>query len=360
MKIALTGGGTGGHVSPCLAVARAAAAKGHESFYIGTADGIEADMVPRAGLTLRTVPAAKLLRKAAWSNLGIPWALARGFWAARAALKAERPGVLLATGGYVSLPAGLAAASLRIPVVVHESNAAQGLANRLLARLASRVCVSYEPEGGLKPGQALTGNPVRLPLDLPTRGEGCKAFGLDPDRFTLFIFPGSRAAQSVNAAVEAAIPAFESEAGGRLQLLWLAGLRDYTHAVKVAKAAHLGVSVQSFIHDTPSAYACADLVLARAGASTLAELACLGMPSILVPYPHATGNHQEANARRFEAVGASRVIDDAALDGRTLAKAVLQLMDDERGLRGMAAAAKVLGRRDAAERVLRACEEVAR
>jgi UDP-N-acetylglucosamine--N-acetylmuramyl-(pentapeptide) pyrophosphoryl-undecaprenol N-acetylglucosamine transferase len=354
VRLAFTGGGTGGHVAPALAVARLALAQGHQCCYLGTARGIEADMVPREGLPFHALPASGLLRsaspKALLHNLLIPATLLGGVLAARRALKASGSQAVLATGGFVSLPVGLAARSLGLPLVVHESNARPGLANRLLARMARAVCLSYEPSTGLKPGQALTGNPVRLAAGLPPRPAALKAFGLEPDRFTLFVFPGSRAAHSVNQAVEGALPALEASAC-RMQILWMAGLHDYTHAVRVAKHRSIPVSVQSFIHDTASAYACADLVLARAGASTLAELAVLGLPSVLVPYPFATGRHQDANAAQFAESGAATVLADKDLSGEALAQAVLALAADGRALRRMAAAAKVLGRPDAAERV---------
>jgi UDP-N-acetylglucosamine--N-acetylmuramyl-(pentapeptide) pyrophosphoryl-undecaprenol N-acetylglucosamine transferase len=353
MRIALTGGGTGGHVSPALAVAREAAARkaGHQFLYLGTPGGIEADMVPREGLPFAAVPAAGLKRSFDARNLLLPVTLLRGVLAARAALRGFGAEVLLATGGFVSLPAGLAARSLGLPVVVHESNALPGLANRLLSRLAATVCLSYAPAGGLPPKAVLTGNPVRLPAKLPARAAACKAFGLKPGLKTLFVFPGSRAAHSVNLALGAALKPLSAQ-GRRIQILWMAGLHDYTQAVRTARYHRMPISVHSFIHDTASAYACADLVLARAGASTLAEIACLGLPSILVPYPHATGQHQDANAARFAASGAARVLSDAELSGARLADEVTALLKDPKGLKAMAAAAKGLGRADAARRVL--------
>jgi UDP-N-acetylglucosamine--N-acetylmuramyl-(pentapeptide) pyrophosphoryl-undecaprenol N-acetylglucosamine transferase len=336
-----------------------ARAQGHACCYLGTARGIEADMVPREGLDFYVLPASGLLRsfapKALWHNLLIPAALLGGVWAARKALKASGSQAVLATGGFVSLPVGLAARSLGLPLVLHESNARPGLANRVLSRLAQVVCLSYEPSTGLAPGQVLTGNPVRLSGGLPPRPTALKAFGLEADRFTLFVFPGSRAAHSVNLAVEAALPLLEA-APEPLQVLWMAGMHDYTHAVRVAKQCRFPVSVQSFIHDTASAYACADMVLARAGASTLAELAVLGLPSLLVPYPWATDRHQDANAAQFAEAGAAAVLEDSRLNGESLAQVVLALARDERALRRMAAAAKVLGRPDAAQRVFEILE----
>ncbi len=205
------GGGTGGHVAPGIAVAKALlkGSPGSRVLMVGTRGGIEADMAPKEGLPFEAMEAAPLKRSASPANLLLPLRLGRGLAQALALLKRERPDAVLATGGYVSLPLGLAARLRGVPLVIHEPNAVPGLANRLLGPLARRVCLSYPPEKGLRAFRSkavVTGNPVRLgAVRLPSREKARRAFGLLPGRRTLFVFPGSRAAHQVNLALGGAL-----------------------------------------------------------------------------------------------------------------------------------------------------------
>jgi UDP-N-acetylglucosamine--N-acetylmuramyl-(pentapeptide) pyrophosphoryl-undecaprenol N-acetylglucosamine transferase len=358
MRLVIAGGGTGGHVSPGLGVAQELKKRAPDSrvLWVGTAGSIEADMVGRAGLPFAAITAAGLKRRLALANLLLPWKVLQGFWDSLAVLRGERPEAVLVTGGFVSLPLGLAAWWQGIPLVLHEANAVPGLANLVLGFLARRVCLSF-PREGLDSRQRLTGNPVRMGAGRPiSKAQARRAFGLAADKKTVLIFPGSRAAHQVNLAVEGALEQ-ESSARPNYQVLWMCGKQDFERASAVARRAKLKVAVRDFIHEAPKAYAAADLVVARAGASTLAELTALGLPALLVPYPFATGRHQDANAAVLEAAGAARVVADRDLDGERLAKEVEGLLSDPVGLKRMAAASKGLGQPQAAAKVLKAIEE---
>lgn len=353
----ITGGGTGGHVSPGLGVA-AAWMRRHGSgsaAWVGRSGGIEQGMAQRAGLRFLAVHSAPLKRGIHWGNLALPWALLKGLRQARALLRAERPAAVLATGGYVALPLGLAAGLGGRPLVLLEPNAVPGAANRLLKPLAKALCLAYPP-GRPDPKTRLTGTPCRL-AGLPSRAEARRVLGLDPGKRVLLVMPGSQAARAVNAALRGALPLLADRAGA-WQWLWMCGAADLEACRRAALASPLAVQCLDFIQDVAPAYAAADLVLCRSGASTLAELALAGKPSLQVPYPHATADHQRANAAAFAAAGAARVLDERELDAERLAKALRDLLDGE-GLEAMGTAAAGLGRPQAAEDVVRALEDAA-
>jgi UDP-N-acetylglucosamine--N-acetylmuramyl-(pentapeptide) pyrophosphoryl-undecaprenol N-acetylglucosamine transferase len=358
MKLVIAGGGTGGHVAPGLAVAKALLKAEPESevLWLGQAGSIEAGMVAQAGLPFGEIRAAGLKRSFQLGNLSLPWKVAQGLRDSLLRLGAAEPDAVLVTGGFVSLPVGLAAWLKKVPLVVHESNAVAGLANRLLAKWADRVCVGFAPEGPLPEKTVATGNPTRLAGKLPPRARSLRAFGLKPGRKTLFVFPGSRAAHRINLAVAGALGRWSSERKP-IQVLWMCGQQDLEEAKRAAQASRIPCAVRPFIHEVALAYGCADLVLARAGASTLAELTALGLPALLVPYPHATGGHQDANAAWLQRAGGAEVLADWDLDAEQLAGKVSEMIFDGKRLKSLAAASKKMGKPEAAQDVVKAIQE---
>lgn len=356
MNLVIAGGGTGGHVAPGLAVAKVALKKDKNTriLWMGMDQSIEADMTLKAGIPFAGVSAAGLSRsRLILGNLTMPFKVAKGTVESLGILKRTSPEAVLVTGGYVSLPVGLAAWIRKVPLVVHESNAVPGLVNRFLSRLASKVCLTYPGRDGAR--FEVTGNPVRLAGKLPGAAASRKFFGLHPALKTLLVFPGSQAAHKVNLAVGEMLSRWK---GPDFQVLWMCGRKDEADCRARARKLPVKASVQAFIHDVAAAYASADLVLARAGAATLAEITVSGLPSILVPYPHATGRHQDANARAMAGAGASEVIEDARLDAAGLGSMVKGLLFNRARLSAMAKASKSLGKPDAAAAVLRVLEEV--
>jgi UDP-N-acetylglucosamine--N-acetylmuramyl-(pentapeptide) pyrophosphoryl-undecaprenol N-acetylglucosamine transferase len=359
----IAGGGTGGHVVPSLAVASALRDldAGLAVEFIGTAKGLESRLVPEAGWQLHTVAAVPLARRLSPALLRVPGVLLGATRQVRDLLRRRHAVAAVVFGGYVSVPLALAARRARIPLVVHEQNAVPGLANRLASRWAAAVAVTYPGQSFGKGTVEVTGNPVRPGLDPQQlaghRDEGLELFGLEPDRRTLLVFGGSQGARRINTAVVESATRWSHPQ--RLQILHAAGRRDAAavsadwerlRADTPAQAMPL-VRCVEFIDRMELAYAVADAVVCRAGASTLAELTVLGLPSVLVPYPHATADHQTANARALQAAGGALCVPDSELDAaRLVAEAEPLLLDDERRHR-MAEAARTFGRPDAARRV---------
>lgn len=366
--VLLAGGGTGGHVYPALAVAEALAARGEWAVeFVGTEAGLEARAVPAAGWTLHRVEAAPLPRRLSVATLRLPLLLGR---AARqvARLIRDREVVAACTfGGYTSGPLALAAWWTRTPLIVQEQNAVPGLANRIAARWARAVSVSTPDTVSALPHPSravVTGTPVRAGFVRAgreaRRGEACEAYGLDPDRVTLLVFGGSLGARRINDAVVDSAGRWHRPE--RLQILHASGSRDHERvATRWAEHAHAPVQVAhvAYLDKMELAYAAADVVVCRAGATSIAELTVLGLPSVLVPYPHAVADEQTANARPLVRAGAAATIADAELDGEALVAACEPWLLDE-GLRARAAAAALdLGRPDAAERVAELLVEAA-
>lgn len=285
---------------------------------------------------------------------------------ARAAtlIRRERPDVVVGFGGYVSLPVGIAAVLAGTPLVLHEQNSVPGLANRLLSRFAKAVGVTYP--GSIKhlrrPDRAVvTGNPVREQIRTADRARGRRMLGLDDDATVLLVFGGSRGARHINQALVRIWPLLASV--DRLQVVHVAG-RIEAASVAEAMADALAASdgryqLHEYIEDMGSAIAAADVIVSRAGATSLAEITAIGRAAVLVPYPYATDDHQTLNARAVAAAGAAIVVPDAELDGDAFPHAVMRLISDRALCDEMAAASAGLGRPDAGERVAALVREAA-
>jgi UDP-N-acetylglucosamine--N-acetylmuramyl-(pentapeptide) pyrophosphoryl-undecaprenol N-acetylglucosamine transferase len=360
LSLLVAAAGTGGHVFPGLALARTVLEHDPAATirFVGTTRGIETRAVPEAGFALDLLPILPLSRRLARETLLAPFAAVGGVTAARRLLRRHRFDVVFGTGGYVTLPVAVAARLERVPVVLHEPNAVPGVANRLAARYANRIALGVaEAATGFPPGRTVVvGNPVRPELARLDRqglhAEALTAFGLDPERRTLFVFGGSQGARRINQALVAATGHWP--APDRIQVLHASGRRDEAE-VRAAWAAAdperrgLLVKVVPFVERMDLAYAAADLALSRSGAITMAELTATGTPAVMVPLPHAAADHQAANARAVAAAGGAVVVDDAALDGASLVRAAAPLLADPDRLAAMAAAMRGLGHPAAAE-----------
>jgi len=371
MNVVLAGGGTGGHVYPALALAGALRRRDREArvLFIGSAAGMEASLVPAAG-----VPFAGLLVRPPRSRSPLRTAVALATAAASlvqaAAIVARfRPDAVVATGGIAAAPPVLAAWAMRRPVVLLEGNAALGRVNAMLARFARAVAVTSDEAAARVPGgrALVTGLPVRPDVYATPRADGLRAFGLDPGRRTVLAIGGSQGAARLNAAVDGMAERLAGRAD--LQILhqtgrgWRGGTPDAVapDAVPRAGAApasglrHVRVP---YFEQIGLAYACADVVVSRCGATAIAEITACGLPAVLVPYRFAAGGHQAENAAPLERAGAAMVVTDDALDGERLAARVLEILDTPGRREAMAAKSRALGRPDAAERVLALLERI--
>ena len=342
----IAAGGTAGHVVPALAVADALRAKGAEVVFVGGRRA-EASLVPDAGYPFHSLDVAGLDRRNPLrAARALALALRAGGRARRLLRRVEADGVLGA-GGYVAGPVGLAGRSLRLPLALMEADSHLGITNRLLAPLAERVFLSFPlPDRGAGK-YVLTGRPVPAGTVGADRAAARERFGIEPDEQCLLVFGGSLGARRLN---EAALDAFG--AASPCAVLHACGRRDYETLDR--RLAGLGrpshYHLHPYIEPFADALAASDLAAARAGGSVF-ELAAAGLPAILVPYPHATADHQARNARYMEEAGAALVLPDAELDGPRLAREVAGLLGAPERARAMAKAARAAARPDAAEQV---------
>jgi UDP-N-acetylglucosamine--N-acetylmuramyl-(pentapeptide) pyrophosphoryl-undecaprenol N-acetylglucosamine transferase len=354
MKVVIAGGGTAGHVNPALAIARSLG--GEEIVFLGTSKGAEARLVPEHGYPLEEIEVRGFDRAKPLTIFKTGATAAKAFVSARKKLRRLDPDVVLGMGGYVSLPACIGARLLKVPIVLHEQNIVFGLANRVSKASAHTVCVSFEETLHDAGAHGLfTGNPVLPELVSIDRGEartrGRATWDLDPERRTLLVFGGSQGARTVNegAAGLADLWADRSD----LQVLHITGRGSY-ETVKDAVGGPKGTLVYrvvDYVSAMGDAYSVADLALCRGGATTVAELGVVGVPAIVVPYPHHRDQQQAKHGRVLEAAGAGVVVPDDEATSKRIALEAETILSDAGRLAAMASAAEKLGRPDAAHRV---------
>lgn len=356
VRLALTGGGTGGHLFPALAIGRAVRARWPDGMilFLGSAGGPERPAVEGegwdfAGLRVHGVTGVGPVRAAAALTLMVAAA-----GEARRTLRRFGPDVVVGTGAYVSVPVILAARSLRVAALLHEQNAYPGLANRVLARWARprAVAVGLPAAAPFFRGSRVevTGNPVRREILRGDRAAARAALGVAPEAVVLLVFGGSQGAHRINLAVLEALPLLAPQRG-RLHVIHATGERDMPAVRDGYHTQGIRAAVSPFIQDMGAAYAAADLAICRAGAITLAELAAVGMPALLVPYPFAANDHQRLNAEAFARAGAARVLLDRELTGEGVSAFILQGCHSPEVFREMGRRARSLAAPDAADRI---------
>ena len=346
-RFVVMAGGTGGHVFPALAVADELRRRGHEVVWMGAPDSFESRTVPAQGYAMEFVQVSGLRGKGVLTLLGAPLRLLRAVVQAWKILARQQPHAVLGMGGFASGPGGFAAWLRRIPLVIHEQNAAPGLTNRLLARLAGTVLQAF-PDTFVR-GRTV-GNPVRAgfaELCAPAQRIGGHA-----GRPRLLVLGGSQGARALNERVPQALAAMPE--GRRPQVHHQAG-RTLQVAEQAYAEAGVDARLEAFIADMPSAYAGADLVVCRAGASTIAELSAAGCASLLVPYPHAVDDHQTRNGEHLVRVGAARLVAESELTPERLAQELQALLSDRAQLIAMAQAARTTAWTHATAAIVDAC-----
>jgi len=356
LRWVVAGGGTGGHVTPALALAERIRARGDEVEIVGSDRGLETRLVPEAGFPLVALPARQVMGRGALARAGALLSLLPATRRAIGALRAFRADLVVSVGGYASMPAVAAASLLRLPVALVEPNAIPGRANRLAARVAALVFVQFEEAAAvfrrIAPAERV------LAPGIPLRSALVEAFAHAPPRrapaapFRLLVFGGSQGARQLNDALCGAAPAL-AEAG--VEVFHQTGEADRERVAAAYAAAGVDAEVVAFESQMPRRYRWADVAVCRSGALTVAELALAGLPALLVPYPFAADDHQAANARALADAGAARVLDAAHLGPDVVAAALLELFAAPERLSAMAAAAEKLARPDAAERIVAVC-----
>lgn len=370
----MSGGGTGGHVYPVLSVLEALQEMGDraeerrtmpvdnssvEVLYVGHERGVEASLVPRAGVPFATIAGGQVRGQAPWKLARNLWHIARGYRQARGLVADFRPDVCFITGGWVTVPVALAAWRAGVPLVIYLPDITPGLAVKVLRHLATAVAVTADRAASYFPGKAVvTGYPVRRQVWRAGREEARRALGLPLAARVLLVFGGSRGARSINRALVAGLDRLLPLA----HIVHITGPLDHgwveEAATRLPAALRARYHVYAYLHEEmPLALAAADLVVCRAGASVLGEMPARGLPAVLVPYPYA-GRHQAENADYLAERGAAVVVDDARL-AEALVPTVQALLDDETRREQMAAAARALAVPDAAERIAHLLVDVA-
>ena len=354
--VLIMAGGTGGHVFPALAVAREILARNIPVVWLGTRQGIEARLIPQAGIPVEWVSVSGLRGKRLTRLLKAPFMLMLASWQCFRILMRIKPQVVLGMGGFVTGPGGVMARLMGKPLCIHEQNAIAGMTNRYLSRIASRVAEAFPGSFPDNVKTILTGNPVRQDISLLTEPE--KRFASHQGRIKLLVLGGSLGAQALNEILPQALAALSQEL--RPEVRHQAGERNIEQARSYYQKAGISDSVElsPFIDDMAAAYDWADLVLCRAGALTIAELTAVGVGAILVPYPYAVDDHQTKNAMYLVDANAGILLEQSRLDVETLVDTLQRLVRDRARLLQMALAARSLAKPDATHQLADICLQV--
>ncbi|AIQ54180.1 undecaprenyldiphospho-muramoylpentapeptide beta-N-acetylglucosaminyltransferase [Paenibacillus sp. FSL R7-0331] len=359
MRIVLSGGGTGGHIYPAVAVARQLEAEesGSAFLYIGGKRGLESRLVPQEKLPFKAIDITGFRRKISMDNVKTVMRFLRGVKASKEMLREFKPDVVIGTGGYVCGPVVYAASRLGIPTLIHEQNAIPGLTNKFLSRYADTVAVSFEGTESAFPGGKnviYTGNPRATTVTAASPQRGYASLGIPEGSTVVLVVGGSGGAKAINQAMIEMVP-FVGKGNGA-HYVYVTG-ESYFEETRKALRQKLGgepgwLHVLPYVHNMPEVLACTSLIVNRAGASFLAEITALGIPSVLIPSPNVTNNHQEANARQLEREGAAVVLLEKDLTGKALHESVQRIIGAESLRSSMAESSRRLGKRDSAALVV--------
>lgn len=346
MLAVLSGGGTAGHINPALALAEELSARGCDVRFAGTPKGVEARLVPEAGVPFKPFEASGFNRKHPTSLLRALKLISRSTKQAKAWFDEIHPDVVVGFGGYVSIPVARAAEQMGIPVVVHEQNSVMGLANKELSKKARAVCLTYDcaKDGVSIPSTcavSVTGNPVRRAVLASTREEGREMLGIPEDALLLLVFGGSLGARQINEGIARLKPELLSREN--LHVVHITGPKELDRTLEelaLTEGEKKRWHVMGYQNRMGETLAAADAIVSRAGATSLAEISARAIPALLVPYPHATADHQTTNARAYVGAGCAEMIPDDEVATPRFAELVLSLVDDPQLREAMASAAR--------------------
>lgn len=352
MKILVTGGGTGGHIYPALAFVNYVKTQepNAEFMYVGAKRGLENKIVPTTGIPFHTLEIQGFQRKFSLANVKTIQLFLKSIQQAKKILKEFQPDIVIGTGGYVSGAVVYASAKLGIPTIIHEQNSVPGMTNKFLSRYVDRIALSFKDAATFFPEDksVLIGNPRAQEVADMMKTDILKKFDLDPEKKTVLIFGGSQGALKINQAVTSYLDTFEAT---DYQILYASGERYYQSIKENLGETRANISIQPYINEMAAVMAASDLLVGRAGATSIAELTALGLPAILIPSPYVTNDHQTKNAMSLVRVGAAKMITDEELDGDSLGATINEIMADETLQQSMSTASKTLGIPDASERL---------
>lgn len=355
MRVIIAGGGTGGHIFPGLAIAEEMKRRNDsiEIVFVGTEHGIESRVVPREGYPIKYVRAEGIVGVSVFKKFKAFLKLFMSFIDSYRIIKSIKPDIVIGSGGYASGSIVLTAVIMSIPTVILEQNSIPGLTNKILGKFVDSICITYQDSITHFPREKtfLTGNPVRNQILKGNVESAYKLFSLEKGLFTIFVFGGSAGARSINRAVVDALP-YLYDIREKIQFLHQTGQMDYEFVRHEYRKHEFKGTVAPFIYQMGEAYAVADLVVSRAGATTLAEITAVGKPSILIPYPYATGGHQEFNARKLVEMNAARMLLNSELSGERIAEEIKELYHDDALRIEMQKNCKTIGRPEATERIV--------
>ncbi|MCE1224913.1 MAG: undecaprenyldiphospho-muramoylpentapeptide beta-N-acetylglucosaminyltransferase [Geobacteraceae bacterium] len=351
MKLIVAGGGTGGHLFPGIAVAEEFLSRdpANQVLFVGSERGIEARAIPRLGYQLELISAAGIRGKGSLAKLKGAAMMLYGYSQSRKILQQFKPDLVLGVGGYASLPMVMAARGMEIPRYIHEQNALPGMSNKVLSRVANKVFISLEESAKFFPKDCtlLTGNPLRkqilemLTKDMPEQQQS--------ETFQLFIFGGSQGAHALNVALPQALAQLDQNQRAVLKITHQTGEADLQQVQAAYQESGIAADVRPFIDDMATEYHRADLIICRAGATTIAEVTALGKACLFVPFPHATDDHQRKNAEALLKKGACEMLVEQEISGNGLSNAIARLMENRDALKLIGENAAALARLDAAK-----------
>lgn len=359
LRVMIAGGGTAGHINPGLAIAKEILKRRKAKIvFVGTEKGLEKELIPKEGFELKMINVRGFKRKFSLDTLLFVKDLAKGHIQARNLIKEFKPDIVIGTGGYVCGPVLLNASVMGIPTVIHEQNAYPGITNKILSRFVDAIMISFEESKeyfGVKK-TFLTGNPLRPEILNADRNEARKKYKLGESKLVV-AFGGSRGAEKLNKIIANFI---RDGVPDGIKLLFATGDKNFAKVKELLNDIKIDknrVEIVPYIHNMHEVLAAADLLISRAGATTLSEVTALGIPSVLIPSPNVTNNHQEYNARALQKEGAAEVILENELDEIYFKGYITNLIIDNKKLREMSKNSKKLGKRDAVEKIYEVIEK---
>lgn len=358
MKVIISGGGTGGHINPGVAIAKKIKEVHSDAniIFIGTEKGLEKKMVPKEGFKIKFITVEGLNKKISLHTIKSVLIGLRGYGQASKIIKEYRPDIVIGTGGYVCGPVVLAAYMKGIPTIIHEQNAIPGVTNKILSKFASKIAISFKESEKFFPKNKVffTGNPVKDTIINLNREKAKEVWGIDKEKPLVFVVGGSRGAKNINNAIVEIIPRFHEE---NVQLIFVTGENQYEAIMKKLDENKIniknmkGIKILPFIFNMQDALGACDLIVSRAGATTLSEITTVGIPAILIPSPFVANNHQEYNAMALEENGAAILIKESQLKDNVLSDQIFNIIRNKETLNSMALNSKKMAVIEAADNI---------